>query len=227
MKLLVRSLYFWIATICLLAVVGGVMIWFLPPLLAQFKEKNAKIASLNTQISENEQFLSTIQGIEKQSTTLDTLNEKAQLSLPKEPTPEILILQLDGLLKALELGNVTIEVPLTPATAAKNAPAGYTVTRFTLTGKMSFTQAKELVVRLRGLSRWNKLTALDVTQSETSTSVAVSGEAYSKPGQPKAFTGSQAFLANATKLFDTLTSYATIPDVTTEGNFGKSDPFTQ
>jgi hypothetical protein len=225
MKLLARSLYFWIATVLLVVAVGGATLWFLPPLLKQFKENSDKIAALDSQIAENEQFLATLQGIEKQSTTLDALNDKAQLSLPKDPQPEILILQLDGLLKSLNLNKVTIEVPLT-ATVAKNAPAGLAVTKFTLTGKMSFAQAKELIANLRGLSRWNKLTALDLSQSEAVTTVTISGESYSKAGQPKAFTGSKSFLANASKLFDSLTPYTTIPNVKTEGTFGKDDPFT-
>ncbi len=227
MKLLLKNIYFWVATFCLVLVVGGASLWFLPPLLKQYKENKAKIASLDVQISENEQFLATLQGIEKQSSTLDDLNEKAQLSLPKDPQPEILILQLDGLLKSLNLDKVAIEVPLTATTASKNAPAGMVVTKFTLTGKMSFAQAKELIASLRGLSRWNKLTSLDLTHTEVATTVTLSGESYSKNTAPKPFTGSQSFLANATKLFDSLTPYTTVPDVKTEGTFGKSDPFNQ
>lgn len=226
MKLLFKNFTFWIATVCLLALIGGASLWFLPPLVKQFKENNAKIASLDTQVAENEQFLTTIQAIEKQSETLESLNEKAKLSLPTDPQPEILILQLDGLLKALQLNKTTIEVPLTP-TVAKNAPAGLAVTKFTLTGKMSFTQAKELITRLRTLSRWNKLTSLDISQADGVTNVTLSGESYSKPGAPKAFTGSKTFLTNAVKLFDSLTPYTTVPDITTEGNFGKNDPFNQ
>lgn len=225
MKLLIKNLYFWAATVCLVLVVGGASLWFLPPLLKQFKENKDKIISLDAQISENEQFLATLKSIEKQSATLDSLNNKAQLSLPKEPQPEILILQLDGLLKSLSLDKVAIEVPLTATAASKNAPAGMVVTKFTLTGKMSFAQVKELIASLRGLSRWNKLTSLDLSQTELVTTVTLSGESYSKTEAPKPFTGSQSFLANATQLFDSLTPYTTVPDVKTEGSFGKNDPF--
>lgn len=224
MKILAKNLYFWVATVLLLVITTVAALWFLPPLLNQLQTNRNELATLKTDVAANEQFLATIQGIEKQTTTLQSLNEKATLSLPKDTQPEILMLQLEGLLEALNLGGIKIDAPLSaPATGASGEVQQ--VTKFTLTGDMSFAQAKELIVRLRGLSRWNKLTAIDLSQSESRTTVTIAGEAYSKPGSPKNFTGSPSFLADAKTLFDSLTPYTTIPDVKTEGSFGKNDPF--
>lgn len=222
MRALVRNLYFWIATLILLAVVGTILLWFVPPLINQIKTNRAELAKLNTEVSDNEQFLATIQIIEEQTTILDSLNEKALLSLPKDTQPEILILQLEGLLESLNLSLVKIEAPLgTQVTSAE----GQGTQKFTLTGTMTFDQTKQLITRLRGLSRWNKLISIDITQQQDRTSVTIAGEAFSKPGTPKSFTGSKTFLTDAKALFDSLTPYTTIPDVQTEGNFGKNDPF--
>ncbi len=226
MKLLFSSLYFWVATAILLGAIIVFSLFFAPPLLGKISSNKSEIQKLTTQIAENEQFLTTLKVLEEESDQLDVLYEKATLSLPKEPQPEILILQLDGLLKSLELDKVTITVPLTGTGTKVGAKAPTSqATKFTLSGAMSFEKAQELIVKLRGLSRWNKLTSVDLTRQGVITTVAIAGEAAAKPGAPKPFSGSKTFLADATRLFDSLKPYTTIPDVTTEGTFGRDDPF--
>lgn len=223
MKLLVKNMSFWIATLVLVGALLVSGLFLIPPLISQVSSNRAEINELSTKIAEGEQFLTTLRGIEQKSDQLEQLFEKAALSLPKEPQPEILILQLDGLLQSLDLASTKIEVPLTGA--AEPAEGAEQTTRFTLEGTMSFDQVKGLIAKLRTLSRWNKLTAVDITIEEATTRATLTGEAYSKPSAPQTFSGAPSFLDNASAAFTSLNPFTTLPDVKTEGTFGRQNPF--
>lgn len=223
MRSLFRNIYFWVAAGITLAVIIFAAVFIFPPLIGQVRSNHAKIKQLESEVAANEQFLSTIKSLEKQKTTLDTLHEKAILSLPTTPSPEILLLQLDGLLKSMNLTKMTIDVPLSATTDKKDAAKAKTV--YSLTGPATFDQAKELIVKLRTLSRWNKLTQVSITKAGEEVKLIISGEAFSKPVDAKAFSGAPNLLTDAAKFFEAFEAYTTVPDVTTEGSFGKTDPF--
>lgn len=228
LRLLTRSVYFWVITVVVIAVVIILGVYFFPPLVSNVRQSRQKATELSTKISEHEQFLATLATLEAKSTELDQLHEKAVLSLPEKPQPEILMLQLDGLLKSLELPQVSIEVPLTPSKTEGESAAtnSQSITEFTLSGQVSFDKAKELIVKLRTLSRWNKLTGITIAKTAEATTTTLVGQVFSKPSNPKGFSGKGSFLDEATKLFNNFEPYTTIPNVTTEGTFGKNNPFT-
>lgn len=223
MRYLFHSLYFWlIAGVTLVLVIVAATIFF-PPVSSQVRANIAQIKQLEGQIAANEQFLVSIQSLEEQRATVEKLHQQAGLSLPETAQPEILLLQLDGLLKSLELANISINVPL--ASTADKKDQAQAITTFTLTGAASFDQAKTLIAKLRTLSRWNKLIQASFTKSGDGTSLIISGQAFSKPLASKTYSGNANLVAEATKFFDSFQAYTTVPDVTREGNFGKTDPF--
>ncbi len=224
MRGLSRNLTFWILTLVFLGLVGGIGWLVIPAQLRSVSASRAELIQLAAQVSENEQFLATLGSIEKEPETLDELYQKATLSLPMSPQPEILILQLDGLLASLSLSTATIEVPLS-APVSEEGTGQTAITKFTISGSMSFDQVKQLIVQLRTLSRWNQLTAIDITTEGEKTTATITGQASSRVSSPKTFTGKQTFLADAEALFNRFTPYTTVPNIETEGNFGKSNPF--
>lgn len=219
MRVLARSIYFWVATIATLIAIAVATLYVFPPIVSQVRTNQQTAAELDKQINDNEQFLVTLSTLEQETATLDKLYEQATLSLPIEAQPEILQLQFDGLLQSIDLGDVSISVPLTSGNAAES------FVQFTLDGTMSFEKTKELIAQLRTLSRWNRLTGVSITRSDTATSVSIAGKAFYKSGKPTTFSGESSFLANAKELFEGLKAYTTIPDVRTEGTFGKQNPF--
>jgi hypothetical protein len=222
MRLLSRSLYFWVATILVLILVLIAAVYVFPPIVSEVRTNQQTASGLEQQINDHEQFLVTLASLEKEKEKLDELHEKATLSLPSEAQPEILQLQFDGLLQSIGLKDVAISVPLNSGEGE-----GEEFVQFTLDGVMSFDKTKELIAQLRTLSRWNRITTISLTQGQggVDTSVSLTGKAFFKGGKPKDFSGQSSFLTQAQDLFDNLEAYTTIPDVTTEGTFGKQNPF--
>jgi hypothetical protein len=156
-------------------------------------------------------------------------------------------LQLDGLLGSLGLSNAKITVPFGSATTASAAASdtsdskpgtvGNTTkpvvksdvanqTVVTIAGEMDYDHTKALLAALRSFSRWNKVTALDITQSGTVTNVTVSLQVFTAPDATADFTGADGdFLVRAKKIFGSLKQYATVPNYQTEGSYGRSNPF--
>jgi len=223
MKHLTHNLYFWLASLVVLGIALILGIFVYSPLFAQVNESKRQSAELDKQIASQEQFMTTIQALSREPETLQALNEQASLALPSVPQPEILQLQLEGLLKSVELGNATIDVPLSAATQTKDSAA--TVTRFSITGSMSFAQTKTLLIKLRTLNRWNKISGVTISKGENISQVTIQGEAFSRPANQTTFSGGRDFLTQATKLFSSYDSYTTIPDIKKEGTFGKDNPF--
>ena len=221
-KFLLKSPFFWISTLITLIIVIGLGLFVLPPMLGQIKENKAKSAELDTALANHEEFLRTVIALEKNPQELEQLHALASLSLPVEPQPEILILQLEGLLKSAELKGLSLNVPLAVATKGNEGPSK---ADFSINGPMSYSDTKKLLIKLRTLSRWNKITSVEITRNTTESATTISGSAFYKPGGSKEFSGQANFLQKARELFANVETYTTIPDVTTEGNFGKTDPF--
>ncbi len=223
MNTLLSNKFFWISTVLTFLLLFFAILWLFPPLIAQMKERRESLTNLDSQIKSNEQFLNSVKGLEKNPSQLDQLYELSMLSLPKTPQPEILMLQLDGMLKSLGLNQATISVPLGTAQVSTDPAAANTV--FTVTGEMDYSKAKELIAKLRTLNRWNKASSIDIVRALDKSTATITSVAFSKPNSTKEFSGDVNFLANAAKILSQFQNYATVPDITNEGVFGRVDPF--
>lgn len=223
MNNLLRNKFFWASTVVTFVVLFFAALWLFPPLIAQMKERKQSLSDLDSLIQSDEQFLNSIRGLERNPSQLNQLYELSMLSLPETAQPEILMLQLDGMLNSLNLGQATISVPLSQVQTSTETPISNTI--FTITGEMDYAKAKELIAKLRTLNRWNKATSIEIVRANDKSTATITSEAFSKPSSSKEFSGNVNFMSNATKVLSQFQNYATIPDITTEGNFGRTDPF--
>lgn len=250
---LVKSKYFWISTVLFLAIGLG-MIWFMfPPLVQSMQSYQNESATLDTQIAAATAHQAAVKILNANETRVTSLYQTATLSLPANTDAENLTLQLRGLLDSLGLTSAVITAPFqqtatavtptttTPSTTGTPTPSTQTSTgpatsvpttansaqsSFTVVGDMDFATAERLITRLRTMTRWNKLTSFDINQANGKTTVTITGQVFSRKAPTATFSSTDiTFLDKATKLFSALTSYATAPDVTTEGTYGRSNPF--
>lgn len=246
--MMIRSWLFWVAT-ALFAIISLGIIWKVyPPLLGRVSDQRTTLEHVNQNIAEEERYLAIVKGLKERQKDVDQLHAQASLALPVTSEPDLLLLQLDGLLGSLGLSNAKITVPFGSATTASASAATDTgdskpgtvgntskpvvksdvanQTVVTIAGEMDYDHTKALLTALRSFSRWNKVTALDITQSGTVTNVTVGLQVFTAPDATADFTGADGdFLARAKKLFGSLKQYATTPNYQTEGSFGRSNPF--
>ncbi len=228
MSFLIRSRWFWFSTGLALLFSVGMVIFIYPSLIKQYNDHKSQVKDLDSQIQANEQYLLSVQTLEKSPEQVDQLYGKASQVLPSKAEPEILQLQLDGLLQSLALTKISLNVPLVDTAAPDPNSAAQTAakaTPFTLVGSMDFNQVKSLIEKLQTFTRWNKVTSVDISRTLEGMNATISGEAYSRSTTVKDFTASKDFLTKATATFNNNQIYATLPDVKTEGNYGRNDPF--
>ncbi|QQG49887.1 MAG: hypothetical protein HZB70_03780 [Candidatus Berkelbacteria bacterium] len=245
--MLVKSTSFWIATgIFLVACLGIVWLVF-PKLISKFRLAQQTLKTANEEVAKTQQFLNTVETLNKNLDDLGKYNEAARLALPTTTEPEQLLLQLNGLIADLKL-DATVTVPISKTTgtsttsgASSGVKAGSigggtvvsnenantdTGVTFTINGKFGFGELQTLIGRLRTFSRWNKIQSIDITRSDSASTVSITGQVFSKPLSGKEFSAADPqFLKKAGDLFGGLRSYATIPDITQEGSYGRKDPF--
>ena len=252
--MIIKSRMFWIATFVFLVVAVGTVGIFYPSQLVTYKENKAKADDLDSQIQTQQGYATLITNLKNNQKDVQTLFEKANLALPAKKEPEILMLELDGLISSLGI-NATATVPFsggaattttttatpTPTPAAgevKPGSAGQAATptptttgtvdgtiAFTIKGTMSYDQLNKLLVALKASTPWNKVTSIDLTSADGGLTATLNVESYYKKA-PTIFTGKDAdFLAKAKTLFDQVNTYTTIPNSATEGNYGRGNPF--
>ncbi len=222
LKYLISNKLFWLSTGGTLVLLVVLLVFVYPPQIRQYQSHKDEIVSLDTQISDNEKYLATLKTLEKSPDDIKSLYDKASELLPVKPEPEILILQLSGLLNSLGLAAATTNVPF--GSGAVNEANN--TTAFTITGDMSFDAARNLVEHLKTFSRWNKIVSVEFSQKQDGgLAIILNAETYSKPDPNKEFSGLSKLLDQAKEAFNANQSYTTIPDVTTEGNYGRSNPF--
>lgn len=247
--MLVKSTSFWIATGIFLVVCLGLTWLVFPRLITKFRQTQQTLKTADEEITKAEQFLSTIDALSKNLDDLEKYHDAARLALPTTVEPEQLLLQLNGLVSDLRL-DATVTVPISKGTTSTSTgsssssevkagsigSSGTVVSNenttneagatFTINGKFGFGDLQTLIVRLRTFSRWNKIQSIDITRSDTTTTVALTGQVFSRPLSNKEFSGTDPqFMKKAGELFASLKSYATIPDITNEGSYGRKDPF--
>jgi len=246
----IKSRFFWLST-ALFLVLGLGIIWKIyPPLLSQARQNKTQNTDLTAQVNQAQQYLTLVKQLSSDTTTVDSLYSSAAVALPASADTENLLLQLDGLLASLKLSNVSITAPIsqvvsttspaapTSGTAVPQTQTGSSTTTpvvnsdaksqstFTLSGEMSYGSALQLVQKLRTFARWNKITVIDITQTGGKTTATITAQVFSKAAPTSDFSGSDnQFITKAKNLFSQYQSYASVPDATKEGSYGRSDPF--
>lgn len=244
MNLLIKQFTFWIVTAIFLIFGIASIVYGLPPLMNDYRSSKAHLSELDQQISAKENYLNQVNQLKNSRSEIEQYYASATQALPADTQTDTLLLQLEGLLADLKLTGSTITVPFTQAATAA-ASSGSEVkaggaassttapvvktntsqTTFTISGEMSFASLKTLLERLRAFSRWNRITAIDFTQSAGTYTASVTAQVFWLATSPTEFSGSTSFLSSAKTILSSLKSYATTPSVTTEGSYGRSDPF--
>jgi len=250
---LLNSKYFIVITGLFLVVTIAIIWFFFPPVLKTFNENKAQSNALTEQIKSSQAEASTVKDLVAAKTTIADLYDTATTALPSSPSADLLLLQFDGLTKSLGL-NATITVPfsegaLAAQVATPEAPkdendirpgsgsAGGTQpiisssgtgtgTDFSLSGEWDYPTVLSLLTKLKTFIRWNTVTSIDLTKTADKSTATISGKVFWTPSSKLEFSGSVKDLLNQAKtLFAGYQTYAEAPDVTKEGNFGKSNPF--
>lgn len=226
-------------------------VWFLfPPTLTDFNETRAALTKLEGDVRAAQGRADSYKDLQTNSLKLNEVHDLAASALPATPSPDLLLLQLDGLAKALGL-DITITVPLTDGALAVQVgsppPAGGEVkqgsgsaggssqpivtssgsnTEFNLSFKGNFATAQTLLAKLKTFIRWNTVTGVEISTSGSETNVTISGQVFWLPTPSTEFTlPANDLLERAAKLFNGYQSYTTTPDISIEGQFGRADPF--
>ncbi|MDP3992986.1 MAG: hypothetical protein Q8Q05_02110 [bacterium] len=250
---LLTSKYFLVVTGLFLLITITVIWLFFPPALKVLNENKAAKLSLNEQIQTSQAAATGVEDLVSAKTTIAELYDKASLALPSSPSADLLLLQFDGLTESLGL-DATITVPfsegaLASQVAAPAAPASDeeikpgsgsaggtqpiitssdtgTKTDWSLSGEWDYPTVLNLLTKLKTFGRWNTVTSIDISAATDKSTATISGKVYWTPEGNLQFSGSvKELLTKAKILFDSYQTYTTIPDVTKEGNFGKSNPF--
>ncbi len=225
---LYKNIYFWVATAVLLVVIGFSVMMLLPPTLTKLQENRDQIAQLKEDLVKQEKYLAAVQAIEQDETELNALYDKAVLALPDKSQSEILMLQFDGLLADLGIGNATLDIPLVIAAPTSQEQAAATpsnATSVTITGDISYETFLALLRDLKTFSRWNRVSAFDLSKTGDAYSTTLTTQAFHQPGAVGEFSGDENIISKAAQVFSGLTSYAATPDIASEGSYGKANPF--
>jgi hypothetical protein len=244
--MLLKNKFFWFSTVIFLAVSLGAIWRLYPPILSQLRTNNEKSRQLDADLQAAE---SQIKNISTLTNKADQLNEAyllAQRALPVNPEADLLLLELEGLLNDLGLTDVKITVPFQNTTPISAAPADDGAARpggaanttkpivkssgasttFTLSGEISYPQLKTLLERLRTLSRWNKITSLEIAKVSDRYSTTITAEFFTRPAPTQETTlDSTKIFEQAKTVFGKLRVYTAKPDSSKEGSYGKENPF--
>lgn len=253
MHKLISSKFFLVISGLFLLLAISIIWLFFPPAIKSFNENRAQGELLTDQIKISQAEAATVKDLVAAKSTIEDLYDKASLALPGSPSADLLLLQFDGLTKSLGL-NATITVPFsegslaaqvaTPATPADEndikpgsgstggtqpivtSSGSGTGTDFSLSGEWDYPTVLSLLTKLKTFIRWNAVTSIDLTRTADKSTATISGKVFWTPTSNQQFTGSvKDLLSQAKVLFDAYVTYAEVPDVTKEGDFGKSNPF--
>jgi len=235
---------FFLATTVIFLLAAIVAIWRIyPPVLSQFKEHRVKTVELDAKLKEAESFNQGIIALRNNTNQLKTVYGLAERALPVTNQSEVLLLELEGLVKDSGLSGVRITVPFDNATATAASDtevvrpgttskkpvvkgSAQTNTSFTLAGNISFAQSRSLLDKLSNFSRWNRIKSIDISRAEESYSTTIIADFFTKAAPGVAGSSVSAnLLTQASQVFQSLSQYSTTPDASTEGSYGKPNPF--
>ena len=220
--MLIKSIYFWVITVVLLAVVIISVLKIIPPVITAYQDNQQKLADAKVELAKQQKFLAAVNTVKSDPESLDELYNKAGLALPRTANSEILMLQLDGLLISLGLGAVSINVPFQPTTTDASELNSISLT---ISGNITYQQMTKLLPKLKTFSRWNRISSFDISKSADKYNSSITTKVFFQPGDTGEFSGNTKVLDQAKELFSDFQSYATNPDITTEGIYGRPDPF--
>ena len=246
MNLLTNRTFLIATLLFLLVAIGGIWLFY-PPALRKFNEIKTQQQQLTDELAATQATVDSLAVFSAKEADLNKYYDLASNALPTAPGSDILMLQLEGLTQSLGV-SATITLPFSgTAVAAQPAPAssseedvspggasnsGQPVvaasssqSQFTIAGKFDFNTTRALIRKLSTFIRWNTITAVSITSSNDGFSASISGQTYWLPGQAADSTFGSDVLTRAAALFSGFDSYTSTPDVTTEGNFGRNDPF--
>jgi|SRR3989344_3481588 len=250
---LISNKYFLITTAVFILATTAVIWLLFPSAINAYRGNKSESAALTEKLK-----ISRAEGVVNEELVsnkdlIETLYASASTALPKTPSTDLLLLQLDGLSKSFGL-NATITVPFSQASTSSqvttlaspkndtevkpgsgsvggnqpiitNSPDG-TSTDFSLSGEWDYPTVLNLLARLITFIRWNNITNIDITKTAEKSSATISGRVFWEATDSPQFSGSvKELLDKSRKLFDSYQSYTTAPDITKEGSFGKSNPF--
>lgn len=224
-----------------------------PPIIGEFRELGEKDKAVSEQIVNAEAYSASIKELKVNSSTLDAVYDSAGRALPVSAESELLLLDLEGLVNSIGLKGLTISVPFQGTAASATASSqsatsgatdevkrGNTATTkpvvkdgatadaltVTLSGSIDYSKANELLSKLKTFSRWNKVKSIDITKSGDTYATTISLEVFTKPAPSTSFTDTSAeFLKGAQALFSPMQTYTSKPNASSEGQFGKANPF--
>jgi hypothetical protein len=250
---LLSSKYFLVISGLFLILTIAIIWFFFPPVIRTFNENKTTASTLADKVSASQAEGATVKDLIAAKSTIADLYDSASAALPSSPSADLLLLQFDGLTKSLGL-SATITVPFsegalasqvaTPAAPASEGdikPGGGSAggtqpivtssstgagTEFSLSGDWDYPTVLGLLTKLKTFIRWNSVTSIDLTRASDKYTATISGKVFWTPSSNLQFSGSaKDLLSKAKTLFDGYQTYAEAPDVTKEGNFGKSNPF--
>lgn len=241
--MLLKNKFFLVTTVLFL-LAAVVAIWRIyPPVLSQFKEHRVKAVELDAKLKEAESFNQGIIALRNQTEQLKMVYNLAERALPTNNQSEVLLLELEGLVKDSGLSGIRITVPfdsaaasvatdtevVRPGTTSKKPVvkgSAQTSTSFTLAGNISFAQSRALLDKLMNFSRWNKVKSIDISRSEEAYSTTIIADFFTKAAPSVANSSVPAnLLSQASQVFQSLSQYSTTPDASREGSYGKPNPF--
>ena len=249
---LLSSKYFLVISGLFVVLTVAIIWFFFPPVIKTFNDNRAESSALAEKIKASQAEAATVKDLVAAKTTIAELYDNASAAVPSSPSADLLLLQFDGLTKSLGL-DATITVPFSESSLASQvAPSapkdendikpgsgstggtqpiitssgGGTGTDFSLSGEWDYPTVLSLLTKLKTFIRWNTVTSIDLTKTADKTTATISGKVFWTPASNLQFSGSaKDLLSQAKTLFNPYVSYAVVPDVTKEGNFGKSNPF--
>lgn len=249
MKLVTLPAFWVVTTIFALAVLFAA-VFVLPATLREFNDQKTQLSAEQVKADESKRYQTIVSQIAKESATVDELYELAKKALPESAESELLLLELEVLMSQVGMSNTNINVPLNQATQSQAAAGGSVIapqgalsttesapaptqpvvksagdTTFTVSGEGSWEMVVTLIEKLRTFSRWNKVTAIELSKKDSVITASISAQAYTRPTSTKFIGSDPELLTKAKELFFNIQSYTTRPDPTTEGTFGKTNPF--
>lgn len=248
---ILKKPFFWIATGIFILVVFGATVYLFPPLFSKYGVLKEEKQSLKAELDKQRKYAQIIKELTKNKEAVSALYDAADQAMPASVNADFLLLQLEGLSNELGIASPTLVVPFSQATTpaastaapaasgevkkgttatstqpvVKNDAAGTQVT-FSIGGELDFAKTKTLIERLRSLSRWNKITSIDLTRAGDKSTTTIVAQIFTSTTKSATFTGSDSnFLTKANALFGATKAYTTEPNINTEGNYGRSNPF--
>jgi hypothetical protein len=240
---------FWLVSGLFLIVVVGMIVYVFPPLFSRFSELRTVETELKAEQAKQQQYTDLLSNLSKNKDTVANLYQSAEQAMPSTVKADFLLIQLDSMTDSIGLGSAKLVVPFSQGVVATPAATGSSSdatrgssanssqpvvksdtsgsqTTFSISGEISFPSVQSLIQSLRGLSRWNRITSIDLGLNGEAPTATITAQVFTLPSRSTTFTGTDTnFLKKAEALFSSAKAYTTQPDSTSEGSYGRANPF--